>query len=510
MSAGDVATGRALPRSRLRPGSAAEALLHIGLAMVLLGIAVASFLVSTAFGIAVSFVLTLGLAISMPSAMPVAIICSFLFQNLVVAMFSPMVAGDEGFDTARGVNFVILMTTYGAFLLASFQHRARYLSRLRPWLVLGLALLAVVGVYFALGAVAGNPRDALVYFRNTVTPLACFHIAIVAASLYRIELERSLAWVVGVAVIYGYCELFFTLDFLSLFNGDDYIRLQMARQIETGAWEKALAETGYVLRGLEDMMMTSFFNTPLFGELFPRVFRIGGPNFHPIAFAYALSILSAWLLFQGHRLLPLAALPLLLVIGSKGAMALLLLAWGARLASRFVSGRAVTALVAVAAVGWIAAALAIGTAGADYHVLGFYAGIAGFLDRPLGQGLGIGGNLSSTTDVHLDWNLSQEAGVANVPVESGVGVMIYQMGVGSFVFFGFLAAVALKCRRLFLDSGDQLFLFGFVTVCTISVNAVLQEEAFYSPLALGSCLLLVGVALGSRWREEAAARTGAR
>jgi len=37
---------------------------------------------------------------------------------------------------------------------------------------------------------------------------------------------------------------------------------------------------------------------------------------------------------------------------------------------------------------------------------------------------------------------------------------------------------------------------------------VLQEEAFYSPLALSFCLLLVGVSLGTRWREMAAARAG--
>lgn len=508
MTVGDF-TSQTLPRPRLSSGSPAEALFHIGMALVLLALAAASFLVSTTFGAVVTFVLTLGLAILMPNAMPVVIICSFLFQNLFIAMFTPLMAGGEAFDTMRGINFVALMSTYGAFLIASFQQRARHIAELQPWLLLGLVIVAVMALYFGLGAVAGNPRDALVYLRNTVAPIACFHIAITVAALYRIELERSLSWMLGLAVAYGYCELFFTFDFLGLFNGDDYVRLQLAQQIETGAWEEALAETGYVLLGLEDMMTTAFFNTTLFGDLFPRVFRIGGPNFHPIAFAYALSILSVWLLFRGKRLLPLAALPLLLVIGSKGAMFLLLLAWGARLASRLLSGKAATLLVAVAAVGWIAAALAIGTAGADYHVLGFYAGIAGFLDSPLGQGLGIGGNLSSTTDIHLDWSLSQEAGIANVPVESGVGVMLYQMGVGAFLFFGFLVAVVAACRRLFLRTGDQVFLFGFVAVGAVSVNAVLQEEAFYSPLALGTCLLLVGVALGSHWRDQAMARTSA-
>jgi len=95
--------------------------------------------------------------------------------------------------------------------------------------------------------------------------------------------------------------------------------------------------------------------------------------------------------------------------------------------------------------------------------------------------------------------------VAAVPVESAVGVMLYQMGVGSMVFFGFLAALAVTARRLLLKTGNPEFLFAFVAVVTISTNAVLQEEAFYSPLALGFSLLLVGTALGTHWREESLA-----
>jgi hypothetical protein len=64
----------------------------------------------------------------------------------------------------------------------------------------------------------------------------------------------------------------------------------------------------------------------------------------------------------------------------------------------------------------------------------------------------------------------------------------------------------MAARRQLIETRDPDFLFGFVVIVTISANAVLQEEAFYSPLALGFCLLLVGVSLGTRWRELAAAR----
>ena len=491
-------------RSRRVPQSGAEAALHVAVALLLVIAAVSSFAVSTVFGAAVAFVLTLLVSTVLPASVPIIVICAFLFQNMIVAWFTPYIPDNNAFDALRGANFVVLMAAYGAFLMASLQVRLRAVTQARPWLLWGFALAGIITFYMLLGAVRGVPKDSIIYFRNTITPLACFHIGIVAASLYRIDLRKSLLWLGASAIVYGYCELIFTMDFLGLFNGDLYIERAIRRQIETGVWEKALQQTGFVLRGLEDVMTTTFFNTPLFADLFPKVFRIGGPNFHPISYAYALGILSVWLLFKGRWLLPLAALPLLLVIGSKGAMFMVVLALAVRLMQRPLGLRLTLLGVLAVSATWIIAAIGYGATHGDYHVLGLIAGLRGFLGNPLGQGLGIGGNLSSTS-FNLDWDRAQAHGVAAVPVESAIGVMLYQMGVGSMVFFGFLAALVITARRLLLKTGNPEFLFAFVAVVSISTNAVLQEEAFYSPLALGFSLLLVGTAFGTHWREESRA-----
>ncbi len=485
---------------RRLPQSGAEAGMHLFVAVLLVIASISSFAVSTVFGVAATFVLTLVIATVLPASIPVVLITSFMYQNMVVAWFTPYVPDNTAFDALRGANFVILMAAYGAFLAASLQYRLRALPRLRPWLLAGIALAGLIGFYLLLGAARGNAKDAIVYFRNTITPLACFHIALVAASLYRIDLRKSLLWLGAGAVVYGYCELIFTLDFLGLFNGDLYIERDIRRQIENGVWEKTLHETGFVLRGLQDIMTTTFFNTPIFADILPPVFRIGGPNFHPISYAYALSVISIWLLFRGRWLLPLAALPLLLVIGSKGAMFMVLIALWVRVMQRPL-GIGPTLLSALAAsVIWIAAAIAYGATHGDYHVLGFLAGLRDFLHNPLGQGLGFGGNLSSTSE-HVNWERAQATGATSVPVESAVGVMLYQMGIGSFAFFGFLVALAMTARRLIQTTGEADFWFAFVAISTLLANAVLQEEAFYSPLSLGFCLLITGVALGTHFRE---------
>jgi hypothetical protein len=499
-----VIDGRLAPTTAYGNDGPVDGSFHLCVSILAVIASVAAFAVWTPFGFAAAFFITALLAVSMPAGVPVLIACGFLFQNLVVAWFTPFVPDDNTFDALRGANFVILMTGFCLFVAASFQQRVRALPALRPWLLMSFALCAVIGVYLVLGAVRGGPKDAVIYFRNTITPLACFHIALLAASLYRIDLRICVTWLCAIAVGYGYLEQIFRMDFLGLFHGDLYIQRGLKEQIEAGVWEKALQQTGFVLRGLEDTMTATFFNTAFFGDL-PRIFRNGGPNFHPISYAYALSLLSSWLLFRGRWLLPLAAFPLLLVIGSKGAAFLLVVALGSRIFYR--PGRAGLTLVAVVllAAAWTGAATLYGARHGDYHVLGLFAGIRDFLGNPLGQGLGIGGNLSSTS-VNLDWDRAQGEGAAAVPVESAVGVMLYQMGVGSFAFFGFLAVLAVAAGRRFRKSGSPDFLFAFVTVVTISANAVLQEEAFFSPLALGLCLLLVGVAFGTDIRQRSRQR----
>lgn len=482
-----------------RPAS--EALVHVGLGMAVVVTSVSAFAVSTVFGIAATFLLALLVTIVMPASVPVIIICSFLYQNVAVAWFTPFIRDEVAFDALRGSNFVILMTAYGAFFAASFQYRLRPVTELRPWLLLSILLAGVICLYLGLGAVHGSPRDAIIYFRNTITPLACFHIAVVAASLYRVELRKSLTWLGSVAIVYGYCELIFKLQFLSLFHGDQYLLRAIRRLIENGTFEKQMHETGFVIRSFNDILMTNFFNSPLLADVLPQVFRINGPNFHPISYAYALSVISAWFIFGGRWLLALSALPLLLVVGSKGAMFTLMLALMARVLW-ILFGRVVAIGATVFIAGtWVVAAIVFGAAHGDYHVLGMIAGMKGFLHNPFGQGLGLGGNLSSTSE-HINWERAQHTGATAIPVESAVGVMLYQMGIGSLVFFGFLAGLAIAAYHRLVRTADTDFLFALVMIISISANAVLQEEAFYSPLALGFAMLLIGTTFGTYFRER--------
>ncbi|MCF6302881.1 MAG: hypothetical protein L3J13_06730 [Devosiaceae bacterium] len=487
--------------------STIQSIMHLMVAFVVLLLAIACFVISTLLGVIATFFMTLLLCLMLPAATPALLIVAFMFQNMAIAIFIPLMGDTGGFDAVRGVNFVMLLSALGAFTLAAFLHTDRLPYQTRRWILLVLAVIGLVTFYLVLGAVRGDMKDAVIYFRNTLTPLACFAIGLTAASLYKIQLTKVLLWLGLGAAAYGYAEMFFTFEFLALFNGDDYFRLRLAGQIESGYWDRILLQTGFVLRSLEDVMMVPFLNMAIFEEVFPSVFRLSGPNFHPISYAYALAIISAWMIFSRQTWFLIFTIPLLLVIGSKGALILLICAIAMKIGVSLIGLRFTVLSFVIVLFIYISAAIIVGRANGDYHVLGLLAGIRDFIRNPFGQGLGFGGNLSSSIKSVLDWSRAQQQGIADIPVESALGVMLYQMGVGAIVYFSLLIGIAKKCYEAYKQTSSPVFLFGLATIGAISTNAILQEEAVYSPLALGLTLLLVGTSLGNFWQQTNPAKT---
>jgi hypothetical protein len=483
-------------RSFLVPKKIADDGLHLICAVTLMLIAISCFVISIPTGVVATLVATIIFAIVCPTSLPAIIVTSFLYQNTFIAVFWPLLDSNNSFDELRGANFVILTTATSVCILAWLVGPKRLPLKTRKWLFVSLLLIGIIVLYLGLGAARGEARDAIIYFRNTVTPIACFSIGLVIASYYSKETRRAII-VLGIgALIFGYCELFFGIDFLSVFNGDEYIKAGIIKQIKSGYWERVLQETGFVLINLEDVLMTSLFNISGLENVLPKVLRLGGPNFHPISFAYAIAIISIWLTFNNRFAFLIAATPILVIVGSKGAIIAVIMALAVKLAIIIFPVRIAILGFLTGSVCYIVFAVIYGISVNDFHVLGLLAGLRDFANNPAGQGLGFGGNLSSTVEGVLDWSRAQDQGIADIPVESAVGVMLYQMGIMAFVFFGFLAAIAHKCVNLYFKQKNHDALCGFVLVVIISTNGILQEEAFFSPLALGFALLLVGICFG--------------
>ena len=435
-------------------------------------------------------------------AVPVALIFAWLFQNLFVALVSPQFTSIDQLNAIRAYNFVMTATVWLVLTVGYWLERNRLDRRMRLMIDVTTGVMVLVGVYFLLG-VGANPASAVTYLRNIAAPFLLFQIFALVACRYPVPFIKPLTIIAAIATAYGLFEIVAQKEVLRLFNGDVYINWRVRQEYEGGAWLRELQATGRVMRSYLDTLEIDFLNTALL-DLDIKLYRLVGPNFHSISFAYALAFFAIVLAAVKRWWWPLLVLPALLVIGSKGALVTLFLVLTfLALASRLrMFGNIVWYLMTLAA--YACAGIAVGMRAGDYHVIGFIGGLRGFLANPLGRGIGAGGNLSLTVST-FDWSRSQQLGHTDVALESAIGVLLYQMGVAGFIVLGVLLWIVLMLWRQFRLTGERLYAAAALGVAAITVNGIFQEEAMFAPLALGFMCAFAGMMLGTAYRRTAPA-----
>ena len=470
----------------------------IALAIVVIGLPVVTHLSGPPIGIAMGFALAIFVAAFATPMLPVILVFSYLFQNVFVALVSPEIVDLADFKTIRGYNFLLTATAWTVVVFQYWINRETFDRRLRTLINISFLGLGLVGLYFMIGLMS-NPTNAAIYLRNLATPLMLFDIFALVAARFRLTIQAAFVVMACAIVAYGYAELFFHEPLLNLINGDVYLRLENQQTKDAGVWVSEMRETGRVFRNDLDALEVELLNTPLLGNHGIRLFRLLGPNFHPISYAYALAAFSLIAAATGSLLYWVFSLPLLIVIGSKGALALVLLSMVGFLGSKVLGGRWLIWLYLVVLAAYAAAGIVLGIRAEDYHVIGFIGGVKGFLQNVLGHGLGTGGNWSLDM-AHLDWGRSQRLGHTDVAVESAVGVMLFQMGIAALVLLACVGSLAWRAWRLYIARNDRLTGIVALAVLTMLVNGIFQEEALFSPLALGVMMGLLGLVLGRAFR----------
>ncbi len=472
-----------------------------GLALCVTALSIFSHILNPFFAILVCFSLSFLAAWKAPGMAFVLIIFAAVFQNLFVSLISPDLKSETDFNIARGYSFIILSAVWlVAFLtwLFAFYGKNQILDRLMK---ITTMVFFLIGFYFLFGFIQ-NPLGSIIYLRSIGSAFMFFQIGLVFFTLHAIRLTHILSFLAFTLAILGYIEFFYRTEWMDLTNGQAFWDLSTTKQRESSIWDKQARETGIVVKGFIDSITIDLFNTPLLDAFKIQIVRLLGPNFHAISYAYALGFFLIFSLYRGAFLMTSLLLPLLLLTNAKGAVIVLLLVSGAWFALRFFGTRfAIISLFAILTL-YIVAGIIIGLKIGDFHVLGFMGGVHNFLGNPLGHGLGSGGNLS-TNFSDLDWSDYQAAGRTPIAVESAVGVMLFQMGIAAFFYFAVVIWIALKTISLGARTGFSLHSIAGFGLITILVNGVFQEEALFSPSALGLFMALNGIILG------AAIRTGA-
>lgn len=488
--AGDVA---AVPMS-----GAATIAATLALALTVLGVPLVAQLMSPAIGVPLAVVLAFGLANYLPRFVPAVVIFATMFQNTLVSILSPAIADTAGFNFIRGYTFLITVVIWLVLVAELLTQPQRHGPQVTRLVKRGIALLMVIGVFAAIG-VAKNGTGAIIYTRNIVTPILLFHLMLLTAGRAKLGIGRMITVFGIILFACGWLEMTSRPTWMLLTNGETYWDFNAAGLRDVGYWDQVLRQTGFVYRDMDDYFRIHLFNTHYFSNI--EVMRLHGPNIHAISFGYACAFMCLYFLASGRPILAALALPLLVLASTKGAMVLIALVvlawWGTRLIGARPMLVAMLALLVVYAVTMFVTGLRDG----DYHVIGLVGGLKGFASNPAGHGIGSGGNLAGAISLD-EWSKAQNSGAFEGAVESSVGVLLYQMGAAGLLVLAYYLDVARLAWLRWARSGllhQGLAAFGTLVVV---VNGLFQEEALFSPLALGLMLAFAGLVLGSAERVE--------
>ena len=485
-----------------RPSSISLALVTLTLAVLVIGLPILAHLVSSAIGIAICLFIGALIANFAAPMLPSVLIFSYLFQNLFVSLVSPQIAELSDFNTIRGYNFLLTAAAWLMIIIHYWNNRASFDRGFRAAMNVSFWALGLVALYFMIGLQI-DPMSTVIYLRNIAVPFMMFNIFAVVGVRFRPAIGTTFLVMAYALVAYCYVELFFQEPLLKLVHGDAYLRLSYQQWHDSGVWVKQMQDTGRVFRSELDALEIEFLNTPFLADLGIQFTRLQGPNFQSVSCAYAIGFFS--LIFAargGGRLYWLFSLPLLFIIGSKGALAMVLFSMTGFAASRVFGGRWLFWPYVAALAAYTVAGIMIGMQAGDFHLIGFLAGIDEFLRNPLGHGLGVGGNLS-VNHALIDWSRSQQLGHTDVPVESAVGVLLSDMGLAGAALLACIGWIGWRAWTLHLQVRDALLGVAALALMIVLFNGVFQESALFSPLALGMIMALTGLAIGRAFRPKA-------
>jgi hypothetical protein len=477
-----------------------EGLAALLVAVMVTAVPVVLHLANQSLGIAGAVILSAFVMYKLPSLAPVTLISAWVFQNLIVSLVSPAVETLPDFNMIRSYNFLTTTIMWLLVILYYAQRRRACAPAIQCLMDVTLAAAALVAPFFMAGLLQ-NPMAAVIYLRNILTPLMLFQIFLLSA--YRCESStrvhiQLVAWAV---VAMALTEAMARDDWLLWTNGYSYWQLNSQPLRESGFFIRQMQQTGQVMVSLKDGFLINLLNSEALAGLGLKVYRLMGPNMHAISFGYALAFFMAYMMLGRRYFYAAICIPLLLLVSAKGPIIeiiFVILMFAMVICARR-SARGLFPVLCLFLGIYATIAVVTGIRLGDYHAIGLLSGLEGFMRNPLGHGLGVGGNLSGNFAA-VDWAAAQQAGRISGAAESGIGVLLYQMGVAGIVLPGVYAFIAHRCWQVFQRTRSFMLILPAAGLLTILANALLQEEALFAPLALGLMAAFAGLSLGEQER----------
>jgi hypothetical protein len=424
------------------------------------------------------------------------LIVNLLIQNLFVSLISPLLRDTDRFTALLATNFlvVLLMAAFG--ILFWFKLRPKLSPDRRQLLVWLVFFFGVLCVYTPLGIAHSSLTSALIYARvyliGGLLLIAGIAIGYHLNFRYVVSVIRLMAIFL---VAWGVIEFLFVHWLYELVNVVDYMHFKFAggKDVESFGTLNDIIASG----------SSSYLNLSGDYGLDLSFMRLKGPNLHPISYAYALAFCALICFIYRYYVLLLGCIVMMLLVGAKGP---LLMVFVALAAYPFYSKRNHSPRWFLLALGGLLVAYVIivfsyGLATEDYHVVGLMGGLRGFVQNPLGRGVGVGGNMSDLAATQTNFAFFQENG-ADFALESAFGVMLYQIGIFTAVFLLYYRQILIRVwAALRYFANEPRLIVIPVALAVLFVNGIFQEEAL-SPAGWGLWLLMSGLLIARHWRAD--------
>lgn len=387
-------------------------------------------------------------------------------QNVYLSFVAEHVEGAE-LQLVVIVNFVYSAALYLVLLLKEDPKADPARTQLYRKVTFYLAILIGYGLLTVV-LFHTEPTAALASARNIAAPLLFFLVGIHASRLVRLHSYlRYVVWLGVLTVGFGFMEA-----------------------NTPGFWQSIGLQTLWENKGIPISPGTglpaNFYASEQIDGQFIR--RMVGPFADPVNFGtFLFSVfMAAWFLKSRIALVLVVVASALAV--SKGAF-LGMLVWFA-FWTRYFASRTVHVFAITMAVGaglyFYAFTLDSSTGSTTAHVNGFLAAFVELPAHPLGRGMGGTGVLAGL--------FSEGAESTSAITESGIGMILGQLGIVGFITYVAFFVVLAKYTRRIRDRRQKLLaaalLGGFI------LNAAFNEVAL-SPNSSGTYFIILGLVIGS-------------
>ncbi|MBV8060345.1 MAG: hypothetical protein JO126_07355 [Alphaproteobacteria bacterium] len=425
------------------------------------------------------------------------LLAALLLQNTVIAMVAPQITEHSIFSILQATSFLITLIC-ACLALPVWLRMHDYLKReYKPLLRSMIWLVVVIAVYCVYGLAHTDASSAVTYARTFLSGALMLTVGIVFGLQVSPRQAAHITSVFAIVMIaWGFAELLVPRELYTMFNAADFLHLKFAGASDI----LAFSQVSDVL----NFEKHSYLNLSGIFGLDLVTLRLRGPSFHPITFAYSAAFCCLLCFIYREDLLALGCYLVVLLIGAKGALLLTTLSAVLYLFYKITRNPGWYKIALVTALlFYVVIALFYGSATRDYHFVGLMGGIKGFLHNPLGYGVGVGGNLSEQGKQDLVTKMSTIQNVGgDYGFESGVGVGLYQLGIGFTAIIAFFYQMWRQVWYVAQEHNDNPRLMIIPSVYAILLaNSLFQEEAF-SPVGWGLWFLFGGMLIANRWREH--------